>query len=58
MEVFYRNYLHEVGYKIGDTVFALPDGSVIQEISFDTKVGPKSLEKFKLKDREDEGEQN
>jgi len=56
MEVFYRNYLREVGYKVGDTVFAHPDGSVIQEISFDTKVGSKPLEKFKLRGRENGGE--
>ena len=48
MEIFYRNCRREVGYNIADSIFVLPDGTVIQDISYSTKYGPRSLEKLKL----------
>jgi len=48
MEIFYRSCRREVGYNIADSIFVFPDGTVIQDISYSTKHGPRSLKKLKL----------
>jgi len=48
MEIFYRDYHHEVDFAVGDSIFVFPDGTVIQDISYSTKHGPRSLQKLVL----------
>jgi len=48
MEIFCRDYRREVGYKIADSIFVFRDGTVIQDISYGTKRGPRSLQKLEL----------
>jgi len=48
MEIFYRSCRREIGYNVADSIFVFPDGTVIQDISYSTKHGPRSLQKLKL----------
>jgi len=48
MEVAYKEYTREVGYKVGDSIFAFPDGTVIQDIHYDTREGTRSLKRVRL----------
>jgi len=54
MEIFYRSCRREVGYKVGDSVFVFPDGTVIQDISYSTKRGIRSLKKLKIREASEE----
>jgi len=48
MEIFYRSCRRGIGYNVADSIFVFPDGTVIQDISYSTKYGPRSLQKLKL----------
>jgi len=54
MEIFCRDYRREVGYKIADSIFVFPDGTVIQDISYGTKRGIRSLKKLKIREASEE----
>ena len=55
MEIFCRDYRREVGYKIADSIFCLfGDGTVIQDISYSTKRGIRSLKKLKIREVSEE----
>jgi len=48
MEIFYRSCRREIGYNVADSIFVFQDGTVIQDISYSTKYGPRSLQKLEL----------
>jgi len=54
MEIFYRSCRREVGYNVADSIFVFPDGTVIQDISYSTKHGPRSLKKLKIREASEE----
>jgi len=54
MEIFCRDYRREVGYKIADSIFVFRDGTVIQDISYSTKRGIRSLKKLKIREVSEE----
>jgi len=54
MEIFYRSCRREVGYNIADSIFVFPDGTVIQDISYSTKRGIRSLKKLKIREASEE----
>jgi len=54
MEIFYRSCRREVGYNVADSIFVFPDGTVIQDISYSTKRGIRSLKKLKIREASEE----